>query len=435
MNSKIVSIQSYLVYSLPIMLLTGPFLPDLAIVLCGILFIFLSIKNREWHYYSNPISIIFFTWCIYIILRSLLSTHPILSLDSSLFYFRFGFFALSIWYIIDKNPNFIKIFTLVISSTFIIVIIDSYIQLLTGYNSLGFTLFYPDVYTESRGPAHRLSGFFNDKLILGSYLARLLPIIFALITLQYSNSKLIVVLNMLLLIATDLLVFAIGERSAFFYIILATIVIVTFVQRWRLLRIYTVLISIIIITTVSMVNKEIKYRMIDYTLDQLNITSLIPSKNKEHTELIEDKIIVFSPHHQRHYISALKMFSHNPFFGVGPKLFRIKCKDKKYFIEDSCSTHPHNTYIQLLSETGIIGFVPVFFGFLFICFIYTRQLFRNIFNNNFKYINDYQICLYCAVLISLWPIVPTGSIFNNWLSVIYFMPIGFLLSSYSRKIN
>ena len=201
------------------------------------------------------------------------------------------------------------------------------------------------------------------------------------------------------------------------------------------MRIYTALISIIIITTVAMSNKEIKNRMIDHTLEQLNIISLFSEENKEHTELIGDKIVAFSSQHQRHYISALKMFSHNPSFGVGPKLFRIMCKDKRYFIENGCSTHPHNTYIQLLSETGIIGFVPVFFGFLFICFIYTRQLFRNIFNNNFKYINDYQICLYCAVLISLWPLVPTGSIFNNWLSVIYFMPIGFLLSSYSRKIN
>ena len=111
MSSNILRFQSYLIYSLPIMLLTGSFFPDLSIVLCGIFFIFLSIKDREWHYYLHPISIIFFTWCIYIVLRSLLSSYPIISLESSLFYFRFGFFALSVWYVIDKNPNFIKIFT------------------------------------------------------------------------------------------------------------------------------------------------------------------------------------------------------------------------------------------------------------------------------------------------------------------------------------
>ena len=58
-------------------------------------------------------------------------------------------------------------------------------------------MFYPDNYTGDAGPIHRLSGFFNDKLILGSYLSRLLPMIFAFITLQYSNSKIILMLNVL----------------------------------------------------------------------------------------------------------------------------------------------------------------------------------------------------------------------------------------------
>ena len=50
------------------------------------------------------------------------------------------------------------------------------------------------------------------------------------------------------------------------------------------------------------------------------------------------------------------MFKDNFLFGVGLKNFRHACKDKKYFISElSCSTHPHNTYIQLASELGIIG--------------------------------------------------------------------------------
>ena len=32
-----------------------------------------------------------------------------------------------------------------------------------------------------------------------------------------------------------------------------------------------------------------------------------------------------------------------------------------------------------------------------------------------------------AVFINLWPIIPSGNFFNNWLSMIYFYPIGFYL--------
>ena len=85
---------------------------------------------------------------------------------------------------------------------------------------MGYTVFYENYSEYGAGEAHRLSGFFGDELILGSYLGRLLPIIFALFILQYSDSKSLVFLSMGLLISTDVLVYISGERSAFFYLIL-----------------------------------------------------------------------------------------------------------------------------------------------------------------------------------------------------------------------
>ena len=50
--------------------------------------------------------------------------------------------------------------------------------------------------------------------------------------------------------------------------------------------------------------------------------------------------------------------------------------------------------------------------------------------------NDFQLCLLSAILISIWPFVPTGGLFNNWLNIIYFFPVGFFLSTmYPDKNN
>lgn len=48
-------------------------------------------------------------------------------------------------------------------------------------------------------------------------------------------------------------------------------------------------------------------------------------------------------------------------------------------------------------------------------------------------LNDYKTCLLTCIFINLWPIIPTGNFFNNWLSIIYFLPVGFILHEYSKE--
>ena len=61
---------------------------------------------------------------------------------------------------------------------------------------------------------------------------------------------------------------------------------------------------------------------------------------------------VFSIEHDSIMRTAIQIFKENPIFGIGPKLFRVECKNINN--GEGCSTHPHNSYLQLLAETGII---------------------------------------------------------------------------------
>jgi O-antigen ligase len=123
-----------------------------------------------------------------------------------------------------------------------------------------------------------------------------------------------------------------------------------------------------------------------------------------------------------YYNSAYEMFLDKPVLGHGPKSFRIICDDYKNY-DNGCNSHPHNTYFQLLSEAGFLGFIFIFIFFIYISFSIIKILFK-------KNITNYDSCKYSLLIsmfINTFPLVPTGSFFNNWISVIYYIPIGFYL--------
>tara|TARA_B110000858_G_scaffold93362_1_gene107780 strand:- start:346 stop:882 length:537 start_codon:yes stop_codon:yes gene_type:complete len=142
-----------------------------------------------------------------------------------------------------------------------------------------------------------------------------------------------------------------------------------------------------------------------------------------------NKIYIFSHDHHGHYLLSYKIFKDFPILGTGPKGFRYLCRNKIYILEnyDGCSTHPHNTYVQILTSNGIIGFLFLIIGFLYL----SIEIFRckeKI--NNEKQFDKYMLAeniILSSIFVNFWPLIPTGNFFNNWLSMSYFYPIGFYL--------
>jgi O-antigen ligase len=160
-----------------------------------------------------------------------------------------------------------------------------------------------------------------------------------------------------------------------------------------------------------------------------------PAKNMGLIENSKEPVF-FTPVHDSHYKTAYNMFKDKPLLGHGPKMFRIICKDEKYATGvQPCSTHPHNFYVQLLAETGIVGFLFLLSSLIYVFFKALRQL-KSIAFRQKRTLTDYQVCLLAGLLISLWPLSPNGNFFNNWLMIIYSLPVGFYLQSiYSKKLK
>ena len=110
------------------------------------------------------------------------------------------------------------------------------------------------------------------------------------------------------------------------------------------------------------------------------------------------------------------MYLDHKILGVGVKNFRKFCSDKKYIeSESSCAPHPHNTYVQILSETGIIGFSFLIIVLIYFCIYIFKHLILRI--KNSYYFTDFEICILSGIAIYLWPFAPSGNIFSNWLNI------------------
>ena len=406
-------IPSILIILLPITLISGPFLSDLSVSIIAILFITYLIKKKDYSFINHKFTKIFLIFWLYILINSFLINNSFGAIKISLFYFRFLFFCLSFSYLLEKNNNLLKNLFFSFLFSFILLIIDGYFQYFSGYNLLGLKL--PD------GP--RVSSFFGDELILGSYLSRLFPIFFGLTIFLYKEEKKKILILSLIFVLIETLVFLSGERVAFFYINISAIFIIFFIKDFKRLRILTLLFSFIIIILITLYDDSAKKRILDVTLDQMGFT-----KNDSG---VTGKYI-FSEEHNDQYLTAINMFKDKPLFGLGIKGFRKNCNDQKYIHGNyGCTTHPHNTYLQLLAETGFLGFIILFYVFSMFSIYMFKHFLKTLKKKSL--FSDFEICLLSAIFITIWPISPTGNFFNNWLSIIYYFPAGILLWSIRKK--
>ena len=303
-----VLIFSTLLILIPIALITGPALPDIFLSLIALYFLIISIYNKKWSYYKNPIFFGFILFSLYGVIRSIFSELPFesLTVGGTVFYFRYIFFAMGVWYLLDTNPHLSKCLLNISFLCIVVVSIDGIYQYFFEFNLIG----------NKKHSVDRLTGFFGDEPIIGRYVAYLSMFTFGLMYQNYKNSKKIHTILMFLLIVSEVLVFLSGERTPLFYLIFFTILILIFSASLRLSRLVSLIISSVIVFSFISINPNAKIRIIELTSDQVSQTSI--------------PYLPYSSHHEEHYVSAFKMLSDKPMFGIGTNLFRFKCNYPQY---------------------------------------------------------------------------------------------------------
>tara|TARA_A100000164_G_scaffold119994_1_gene106032 strand:+ start:4233 stop:5693 length:1461 start_codon:yes stop_codon:yes gene_type:complete len=455
----------------PLFLITGPFIPDMFSVILGMVFLYTLYVEKNWNeLYENNYFIYFILIFLYLNLNSFLSFNQEISFLKSLPFIRIVLFIFALSFFLNRYNNLYKNFFYCFLTLLLLMFLDSLIQLLFNLNIFGAEITFDN----------RMSSFFGDEKIMGSYITRLLPIIISVPFIVNFKKKFLI--NFIILIFSSILVFLSAERLAIFYL-LSFVIFYFFITKKFFLKFISLI--FVCIFFINLYNPIFSERIINSTIKQFNNAESITSYR-----------------HLLHYKTAYEMFKDNKIFGHGLKSFRNLCSEDKYvtkiqkkirenenfyyfaeadgyfykenknlfkiqyinlsepiskkfhpnfnyflilknngekfykgdklFLEyehkNGCNTHPHNIYLEFLSELGIIGFL-LFSVIMFYCLIKILFFLKGYLLDN--KINDLLISknlILFGIFIQMFPLTPSGSFFNNYMLLIFHISIGFYLS-------
>ena len=478
------------IFFFPLSLVSGPFIPDLIVVLISLFSIFLYFKKYKKNLFFNNFIKILLIFYVYIFLNSFFSSEKFLSLKSSIPFFRFIIFAAAISFLIQfKKFKYAVYYSFLF--LYLILFFDSLFQLYFQKNILGFPLIND-----------RLSSFFGEELILGSFISKTVAILLFLIfdlklDKKFFHYFLITSISVFLVILS-------AERTSLLVLLIIIFFSLFYLKTLQILSAFFVLVSLILGTLYF--NENTSKRLLDHTLNQI---------------VLDGKFNYPSYRHQLHYLSAFEIFKDHKIFGSGIKTFRELCKKDSYSLKDKiakdnqfktefsgiyisgqmndgsrmwvrifkdeslenplfqshiisrygsldyyqnslkeygkknptmlinqdnlfvpyvknfqkikkdqiilskyefkngCNTHPHNFYFQFLSELGIIGLLFLIGSYIFVIYMICKKLMIKFKKNELS--SDF--ILYSSYLAVLFPFIPSGNFFNNYLCLLIFLPL------------
>ena len=362
--------------------------------------------------FSKTENILFSLFFIYIFINSLINYSGFTNSLKSFALFRYIFFSTIVAYTIN-NISFeqlrkIKYFY---SLIIIFIIIDIIFQYIFGFDIFGFE---PGMCGEVH--CSRYQGPFGKELIAGSFFAY-----FGLvIVLFFFNGK---ILNLLFLVL-GIAILITGDRSPFVaYIIFFATYIITLDQKF-FKKFILICISIIIFLLAINLFKSTKTRYYDFAknITYSGIEKIETSKNiKDFLKGVKD-----SPW-GKHCQVAWAMFLDKPINGHGYNSFEIKCKkyeettNTNKVVFRGCSTHPHNAFLEILAEQGLVGLLILNVIIFYILNKILTLKFKN------REIKIKFILSGVLFLCFYFPLKPTGSLFSVWLGSMTFFVYSFYL--------
>ena len=402
-------IKTYFPYILPLLLIFSRSLADITIVFVSILFIYYSYKEIGWEWIKEKwflFAVFFSIYCMTV--NSFYSVNSFESFAYSFFFLRWPIFSMALSYWILSDFKSLNKFLKSLSFILLFLIFDTWWQFFFGLDIFGLETF---------SSLNRLTGPLNGPHV-GTWISKLI-LIPPLILVLYGNTKLKEYQNYFIygffIISTLLFltVFITGERMA---LLLSTA-------------------SILIFFIGLVLNKSFTYKL-TFILSILSIFIVLtfaysfPSTTQRAFFSTINKIIYWkSSDYGLVWQSAYDVWMQSPFFGVGLHKYREACENLGYYgtsylepIGSGVCFHPHNISLQLLSETGIVGFILFYSMVTILTFSSLKVFLRKKLWIPFAIF--FNILFSCFL-----PIASSTSFFSNKYGAIIWLLIGVMLAT------
>ena len=380
----------------PIAILLGNLSINLSIILISLIFLVSLVAKKIIFKNQNKTFLLLAFFFISLVINLLFSNNFGLSAPRVIKFIFIIFFITSFKFlIINLRENQINKIYKIWSIIFTIVVIDLIIEFFKGTNIIGLS---------SVMPGWRLASFTGMESVIGNYFFGFVLIALAYVYQNITNGK---KLNLFLAIFFIIISFIIGERANFiktFLIITCFIFLVyDFSLRSKIFSLLTFASLTIILLNF---NTNYKTRYFSTHLQTL---------------LEKDGLSKYlqTSQYGAQYNVAIEIFKDNPVFGVGIKNYRIANLDSKYnnlkHKENRLrwGTHPHQIHLEILSETGLFGFI-CFFIFMALSIFFSIKSYLT--NKNF-----YQLSGILFILASMLPLLPSGSFLSTYTSSIFWL--------------
>ncbi len=419
-NNLFLSLVQISFYLLPLSLIIGSLIININVIVFLLLGSLYLIQNKmSVNFNSKNITLLLFF--LSIILSTLINI-KMLGIENflkSVFLLKFFLVYILIETLILNEKINIKYFCNICCLLLVFVSLDLFLQFFSGENILG--------YAPWEG---RITGVFEHEAIAGAYIQKIF--IFSLISVFLFSYLTKLNKNFLQIIFFTIVIFAsfiASNRISFLIIISLIFFVVIFYKSFRKNLLLSMILLIPLFIFSYQADSQINYKYKDF----ISKVQKLGGQTSVLSNDISDENKEASPTRSNHgkiYLTAIKSFNENKILGHGLKSFRVNCKKFLNQKNTLCSTHPHNYHLEVLHDTGILGFSLISIFVFLILFSKYKDLRLNKLKYNEKIIISLLILNF---LIEIFPLKSTGSLFTTWNGTLLWLSIA--LVNYGNKKN